>query len=81
MNMTITDIQARAASLIGDIIMTHVDTDAQLIDSGLVDSLSAVDVALAVEREFGVKIPPSEIDVHLQSVHTLADYIAANRKV
>ncbi|MDR2333171.1 acyl carrier protein [Diaphorobacter ruginosibacter] len=61
--------------------MTHVDTDAQLIDSGLVDSLSAVDVALAVEREFGVKIPPSEIDVHLQSVHTLADYIAANRKV
>ena len=47
-----------------------------LIESGLVDSLAAVDVALAVEREFGCKIPPTEIDVHLESVHTLAAFIA-----
>ena len=51
-----------------------------LLESGLVDSLSAVDVALAIEKEFGVKIPPSEIDLHLESVHTLAQYVAEQRK-
>ncbi|MPM24679.1 hypothetical protein SDC9_71163 [bioreactor metagenome] len=75
--MSTNDIETRAASLIEGIIMTPVEPDTLLIDSGLVDSLSAVDVTLAVEREFGVKIPPSEIDVHLQSVHTLAQYIQA----
>ena len=33
----------------------------------------------AVEREFGCKIPPTEIDVHLESVHTLAAFIAERR--
>lgn len=75
--MSTNDIETRAASLIEGIIMTPVEPDTLLIDSGLVDSLSAVDVTLAVEREFGVKIPPSEIDVHLQSVHILAQYIQA----
>ena len=32
-----------------------------------------------IEREFGVKIPPTEIDVHLESVRTLAQYIASSR--
>lgn len=77
--MSVTDIETLVAQLIENIVLTSVDPDTLLIDSGLVDSLSAVDVALAVEREFGVKIPPSEIDVHLESVHTLAQYIASQR--
>ena len=79
--MSMNEIESRAASLIEGIIMTPVDSETLLIDSGLVDSLSAVDVTLAVEREFGVKIPPSEIDVHLQSVQTLAQYIQARDQV
>ena len=79
--MSMNEIESRAASLIEEIIMTPVDSETLLIDSGLVDSLSAVDVTLAVEREFGVKIPPSEIDVHLQSVQTLAQYIQARAQV
>ncbi|WP_341316667.1 acyl carrier protein [Paraburkholderia sp. IMGN_8] len=78
--MLLTDIETRVAHLIENIILTSVDPDTMLIDSGLIDSLSAVDVALSVEREFGVKIPPSEIDVHLESVHTLAQYIASQRQ-
>jgi acyl carrier protein/D-alanine--poly(phosphoribitol) ligase subunit 2 len=78
--MPLTDIETRVAQLIENIILTSVDPDTMLIDSGLVDSLSAVDVTLAVEREFGVKIPPSEIDVHLESVQTLAQYIASHRQ-
>ena len=79
--MSMNEIESRAASLIEGIIMTPVDSETLLIDSGLVDSLSAVDVTMAVEREFGVKIPPSEIDVHLQSVQTLAHYIQARAQV
>lgn len=78
--MLLTDIETRVAQLIEDIILTSVDPDTMLIDSGLIDSLSAVDVTLAVEREFGVKIPPSEIDLHLESVHMLAQYIASLRQ-
>jgi len=77
--MDINAIEAKVAQLVEGIILTQVDPDTLLIESGLVDSLAAVDVALAVEREFGSKIPPTEIDVHLESVHTLAAFIAERR--
>ena len=72
--MDINEIEAKVADLIEGIILTKVDPDTLLIESGLIDSLSAVDVALAVERQFGCKIPPTEIDVHLESVHTPVSY-------
>lgn len=74
--MDINEIETKVADLIEGIILTKVDPDTLLIESGLVDSLAAVDVALAVERQFGCKIPPTEIDVHLESVHSLAAFIA-----
>ena len=77
--MSIAEIEAKLAELIESIILASVEPDTLLIESGLVDSLSAVDVALAVEREFGIKVPPSEIDVHLESVQTLAEYIASQK--
>ncbi|KQZ98810.1 acyl carrier protein [Achromobacter sp. Root565] len=77
--MDINAIETKVAQLVEGIILTQVDPDTLLIESGLVDSLAAVDVALAVEREFGCKIPPTEIDVHLESVHTLAAFIAERR--
>jgi len=78
--MDINAIEAKVAQLVEGIILTQVDSDTLLIESGLVDSLAAVDVALAVEREFGCKIPPTEIDVHLESVHTLAAFIAQHSR-
>lgn len=78
--MNINDIETKTAQLIESIILTTVEPDTLLLESGLVDSLSAVDVTLAVEREFKVKIPPSEIDLHMESVKTLALYIAAHSK-
>ncbi|WP_313622415.1 acyl carrier protein [Achromobacter sp.] len=79
--MDINAIEAKVAQIVEGIILTQVDPDTLLIESGLVDSLAAVDVALAVEREFGCKIPPTEIDVHLESVHTLAAFIAQSGRV
>ncbi|AVF38494.1 acyl carrier protein [Pandoraea apista] len=78
--MNINEIESKVAEIIGNIVLTQVEPDTLLIDSGLVDSLSAVDVILAVEREFGVKVPPSEIDVYLESVHTLAEFIAEHKR-
>ncbi len=78
--MSLNDIETKIAQIIGAIILTSVEPDTLLLESGLVDSLSAVDVALAIEKEFGVKIPPSEIDLHLESVQTLAQYVAEQRK-
>ncbi|GGC03337.1 hypothetical protein GCM10007205_10680 [Oxalicibacterium flavum] len=72
-------IEARVAELIEGVVLSKVDTDTLLVESGLIDSLAAVDVALAVEREFGCKIPPTEIDVHLESISTLADFIASHQ--
>ena len=72
--MDINEIEAKVADLIEGIILTKVDPDTLLIESGLIDSLSAVDVALAVERQFGCKIPPTEIDAvsytHLRAHET-----------
>ena len=78
--MDLNAIEAKVAQIVEGIILTQVDPDTLLIESGLVDSLAAVDVALAVEREFGCKIPPTEIDVHLESVHTLAAFIAEHSR-
>nr|WP_308197177.1 acyl carrier protein [Achromobacter xylosoxidans] len=41
-------------------------------------SAAAVDITLAVEAEYGCSIPAPEIAEHLQSVRTLAGYVAAN---
>ncbi len=78
--MSLNDIESKIAQIIQNIILTSVEPDTLLLESGLVDSLSAVDVALAIEKEFSVKIPPSEIDLHLESVQTLAQFVAAQRK-
>ncbi|MGQ3671395.1 acyl carrier protein [Xanthobacter sp. TB0136] len=70
------EIEKKVCEIIEGIVLTQVEPETLLIESGLVDSLSAVDVALAIEQEFGVKIPASEIDVHLETVARLAQFIA-----
>ncbi|PWB33114.1 acyl carrier protein [Pseudomonas sp. SDI] len=72
-------IQAQLASIIEDVIQTSVGADDLLIESGLIDSLTAVDVVLAVKRTFGCRFPATEIDEHLESLNTLTAYVAAHR--
>ena len=38
-----------------------IESDEALISSGLIDSFSLVDIALFVEREFGVRIDDAEL--------------------
>ena len=79
MLLDIQQIETQLCQLVESIVLTRVEPDTLLIESGYVDSLAAVDIAVAVESTFGVKIPAPEIDTYLESVQTLAAYIAQQR--
>lgn len=72
-------IQAQLATIIEDVIQTSVDADDLLIESGLIDSLTAVDIVLAVKKAFGCQVPATEIDEHLESLNALTAYVAAHK--
>ncbi|KCB27667.1 phosphopantetheine attachment domain protein [Bordetella hinzii CA90 BAL1384] len=72
------ELHTRIAEIVESIVLKKVTADTPLIASGLVDSLSAVDITLAVESEYGCSIPAPEIAEHMQSVRTLAGYVAAH---
>jgi len=72
-------LHERIGHIVESVVLKKVGPDTLLIATGLVDSLSAVDITLAVEAEFGCSIPAPEIAEHLQSVRSLATYVAAQR--
>ena len=50
--------------------------DADLIDSGLLDSLALVELLFALEREFDVQIPLEELDIEsFRSVGQIAGLV------
>ncbi|CAI8749798.1 acyl carrier protein [Pseudomonas sp. IT-P176] len=66
--------------IVANVIQSTVEPDDLLIESGLVDSLTAVDIVLAVQAAFGCKVPPTEIEEHLESVNALAAFVEENQK-
>lgn len=67
--------------IIYSVIQTRVAPSDLLVESGLVDSLNAVDIVLAVQKKYGCKIPPTEIEEHLESLESLAEFVKNNRTV
>jgi acyl carrier protein len=59
-----------------------IDTDAPLFVEGLgLDSIDALQLVVAMEKDFGVIVPDAETgSVVFQSVRSMAQYIADNRK-
>lgn len=66
--------------IVTNVIQTTVEPEELLIESGLVDSLTAVDIVLAVQAAYGCKVPPTEIEEHLESVNALATFVEENQK-
>jgi len=72
-------LKQQLAEIIENVIGTSVAHDDLLIESGLVDSMTAVDIVMAVKNAFGCKVPATEIDEHLESVDALAAFVQNNR--
>ena len=62
MSKTKEELLAPLGEIVKNVIQTEVEPDDLLVESGLVDSLTAVDIVLAVQKEYGCKIPPTEIE-------------------
>ena len=70
---------AKLGEIVANVIQTTVEPDDLLIESGMVDSLTAVDIVLAVQAAFGCKVPPTEIEEHLESLNALAAFVEENQ--
>ena len=77
---TTDEIRAGLAEIlneVADVAAEDVSDDKSFTDDLDVDSLSMVEVAMAAEEKFGVKIPDDELP-KLKTVGDAVNYIAAN---
>jgi len=59
-------------------IKRALDDDTELFSSGLIDSLSVIDLVCLVETETGQSIPPAEITLeNFDSVNRIAQFVEA----
>ena len=72
------DIQSKVLEILREATRTAISIDEPLLTSGLIDSIAAVDIALAVEGALGVAIPATEIGLRLQTARTLIDYVSSH---
>lgn len=51
--------------------------DIDLIEAGVIDSLALVELLFAIERHFGIEIPPDRLEVErFRTIGRLADLVA-----
>ena len=72
-------LQADVKALVESVVMRVVEPSTPLIEIGLVDSVLAVEIVMACEMRFGLRLPATEIAEHLASVNALTAYIQSNR--
>ena len=75
-----TEIQADLATIVEDIAGVAADDvqpDKSFVEDLDVDSLSMVEVVVAAEEKFGVKIPDNEVQ-NLKTVGDAVSYIESN---
>lgn len=59
-----------------NVVFRGVSDDDALLDQNILDSVGAVDLAVALEGAFGISIPFVDINKqHFQSVLTLLEYV------
>jgi len=73
-------LKTKLLEMVQGIALREGGLDEPLLDSGLVDSISAVDLALQMEAEFGVDMPAERIHEYMRTVRTLADHVLASHR-
>src|SRR5579859_5453018 len=71
-------IEARVISLVESVALRKVALDESLLDSGLIDSIAAVDLALQIEQEFCIVIPAEKIHEYMRTARSLVAYVLAS---
>jgi len=58
----------------------EIDADESLFDSGVLDSFALTDVIAAVEKEFSIKVPDSDLNPRkFNSISRIVSYIEAHQ--
>lgn len=74
-----TDVGARLARLF--VQQLHLDVpapDADLLETGLLDSLTLVDLLVHLEREFGLVVQLADLDLaRFRSLQAIAEFVAS----
>jgi acyl carrier protein len=76
------DNQAKIIEIIQRVTGNPVDVgpDESLFDSGILDSFGLTDVIAAVEQEFAIKIPDSDLSPRkFNSISRIATYVEAHQ--
>lgn len=71
------------ALMLDDVVADEIEPEAALFVDGLsLDSIDALELAIAIERRYGVKIQPStdEAPKIFASVRSLAQYLETHRE-
>lgn len=72
------NLEAEILAIVESVILKPVTADASLVKSGLVDSMAAVDITLAIEDKYGCAIPAPEIAEIMETVQSIRGYVAAH---
>jgi|JI10StandDraft_1071094.scaffolds.fasta_scaffold327393_2 acyl carrier protein len=74
--MTEAEIKELIKQEVRNVTFTSVNDEDALLDQSILDSVGAVDLAVALEGAFGISIPFVDINAqHFQSVNALAAYV------
>ena len=72
------ELAGQIAGLVGRVLYVEAPaTDADLIESDLIDSLALVSLITEIEAEFGVQLPLDDFELDsFRSAERIADYVA-----
>jgi acyl carrier protein len=76
------DIQAKVTDIIRRVTgsTVEIDADESLFDSGVLDSFALSDVITALEKEFSIKVPDSDLTPRkFNSISRIVSYVEAHK--
>ena len=74
--MTEAEIKELIKQEVRNVTFTSVNDEDALLNQNILDSVGAVDLAVALEGAFGISVPFVDINAqHFHSVNTLAAYV------
>ena len=78
----LSDIEQRIQTVLhGRLQIDAPALDEDLFEAGILDSLSFVDMLVALEREFSIQIPLDQVDLNdFRSISRIATYVASGSR-